>query len=66
MFRLSSFPLFFFFVCCLTWNLFFFFSILVFCFAIVVGSVLSLSSLSSLPPVVRAFEEGKKESFGRR
>jgi hypothetical protein len=47
-------------------SVFFFFSILVFCFAIVVGSVLSLSSLSSLLPVVRAFEEGKKESFGRR
>ncbi len=66
MFSLSSFPSFFF---CLLFNLesvFFFFSILVFCFAIVVGSVLSLSSLSSLLPVVRAFEEGKKESFGRR
>jgi hypothetical protein len=36
---------------------FFFVPLVVFCFAIVVGSLLSLSSLL---PVVRAFEEGKK------
>jgi hypothetical protein len=60
MFRLSSFPFLFFFGCCLTWNLFFFPSV-VFYFAIVVGSVLSLSLFFA--PCCQGFRRRKKKVF---